>query len=147
MRKRTRGASLVEFAFVIPIFFMATLNFIMAGLMLLDIHDIKHLARDGARQAAVRLADDMEPTQDEEKISATAKEEIQEYIFGINTLVVYDFQKSNIGLEVKANNYNSQEYDLEVSLEATRRDDVFSSMITLMCPEKISASSRVRIEK
>jgi Flp pilus assembly protein TadG len=51
-KRRDRGASLVEFAFIAPVLFMLLFGMITVGLALNDKQQMTHATREGARYAA-----------------------------------------------------------------------------------------------
>ena len=53
LRRKDRGASLVEFAFVLPFLLLLVLGIIEFGFILGLNNDVRHGAREGARLAAV----------------------------------------------------------------------------------------------
>lgn len=55
-RRRERGASLVEFALILPVFLMLLFGMITAGLALNDKQQMTHATREGARYAATVAA-------------------------------------------------------------------------------------------
>lgn len=56
-RKGEKGASLVEFAFVLPLLLLLILGMIEFGFLFAQYNEIRHGAREGARYAAVSRPD------------------------------------------------------------------------------------------
>lgn len=52
--QRRRGASLVEFAFVAPVFFLLVIGLVVGGVGVFRYQQVASLAREGARYASVR---------------------------------------------------------------------------------------------
>ena len=60
-RRPTRGASLIEAAFAVPVILMFSIGIVQAGLMMLAHHSITDLAQIGVRYAMVRSGDTETP--------------------------------------------------------------------------------------
>lgn len=57
LNRRDRGASLVEFAFVMPFLLLLVLGIIEFGYVFAQLNEVRHGAHEGARLAAVDDAD------------------------------------------------------------------------------------------
>lgn len=57
VRKREEGASLIEFAVVMPLLLLLVLGIIEFGFVLAQMNEMRHGAREGARYAAVSRPD------------------------------------------------------------------------------------------
>ena len=55
--KRDRGASLIEFAVIMPLLLILVLGIIEFGFVLAQMNEVRHGAREGARYAAVSRPD------------------------------------------------------------------------------------------
>jgi Flp pilus assembly protein TadG len=61
-RKRCRGASVLEFALALPVFFFAVMGTVEFGRGLFAANELNHLAREAVRYAVVRSSSSDFPT-------------------------------------------------------------------------------------
>lgn len=148
MQNKNRGAAMVEFALVVPFFFMLMCSIIYGALVMLDISELNKLTRDAARYGAVESSG----IDAEEK-----RQNVLKYIalHDNNALVVYqivDTQievNTDVDIKLDADDTNNKEKGVRVTVPATLKNDLPAFLFTDYLPDSmktISSTTTMRRE-
>ena len=147
MQNKNRGAAMVEFALVVPFFFMLMCSIIYGALVMLDISDLNRLTRDAARYGAVESSG----VNDEEK-----RQNIIKYIASRNNaLVVYKISdtqievKTDVDIKLDADDATKTEKGIRVTVPAALKSDLPAFLFTDYLPDSmktISSTTTMRRE-
>ena len=140
MQNKNRGAAMVEFALVVPFFFMLMCSIIYGGLVMLDIHNLNDLTRDAARYGAVQNSG----IDNEEK-----RQNVIKYIAAHdnNVLVVYNIVdtqievKTDVDIKLNADDTTNTEKGVRVTVPAKLKDDLPAFLFTDYLPDSMKTIS------
>jgi Flp pilus assembly protein TadG len=124
--KRERGASLVEFAFVLPFLLILALGIVEFGFVLGQMNDVRYGAREGARLAASNAAS--APTMRGLVCSAMDQSSGQ-------TVTFTDSAGGAVGDEVV------------ITVSTPVQSVTGAALISSLLPSSLSSTARARLEK
>ena len=145
MRKQ-KGAVLVEFVIVLPIFLLMLFVMIYGGMLMHDYNGLNELTRAAARYGVVESSGDNTTTQegstDTIKVAA-----VKRYIKdnGNNFLIIYEIKDGGVSVSAGASDKIGDDAALNVTVTAERLD--VPIIVEDVMPEKISSSLKMRIEQ
>ncbi|WP_082336190.1 TadE family protein [Selenomonas ruminantium] len=94
MMKFQKGQSVMEFALILPLFFVFLFGIIYAGLLFKDYMMLSNMARSSARQASVSASNSADISQLNKAYANTKKEESDLYKGALHTSL-YEFDPQN----------------------------------------------------
>lgn len=146
MRAKVKGAVLVEFAIVLPLFLLMLFVMIYGGMLMHDYNGLNELTRAAARYGVVEASGDNNTTPegstDTVKIAAVKK-----YIKdnGSDFLIIYEIKDNGVKVSAGASDKIGSDAALNVTVTAERLD--VPMIVEDVMPEKISSTLKMRIEK
>ena len=143
MRLTKKGAVLVEFVIVLPLFLLMLFVMIYGGMLMHDYNGLNELTRAAARYGVVESSGDNTPGADG---SDSAKvRAVKDYISnnGNNFLIIYEIK--NTAVSVGQDPTMESDDVLNVTVTAERLD--VPVIVEDVMPEKISSTLKMRIEQ
>ena len=146
MRLTKKGAVLVEFVIVLPLFLLMLFVMIYGGMLMHDYNGLNELTRAAARYGAVESSGDNTPTQegstDTVKVAA-----VKRYIEdnGSNFLIIYEIKDGGVAVSAGASAKIGDDAAMSVSVTAERLD--VPIIVKDVIPDKISSTLKMRIEQ
>ena len=145
MRANNKGAVLVEFVIVLPIFLLMLFVMIYGGMLMHDYNGLNELTRAAARYGVVEASGDnttQEGSTDTVKIAAVKK-----YIKdnGSNFLIIYEIKDNGVNVSAGASDKIGNDAAMNVTVTAERLE--VPIIVEDVMPEKISSSLKMRIEQ
>ena len=114
MKAKQRGASMVEFAIILPGFLLLMCLVIYGGMWMYAQNTLNEIARNAVRYGAVE-----ESSKSEEEESDTIR--INNVKAAKESLILYSIDKDNMGVEVKLVKVISDNDSIQVELKAGLR--------------------------
>ena len=146
MRLTKKGAVLVEFVIVLPLFLLMLFVMIYGGMLMHDYNGLNELTRAAARYGVVESSGDNSTTPegstDTVKIAAVKK-----YIKdnGSNFLIIYEIKDNGVNVSAGVSDKIGTDDALNVTVTAERLD--VPMIVEDVMPEKISSTLKMRIEQ
>ena len=158
MKAKQRGASMVEFAIILPCFLLLMCLVIYGGMWMYAQNTLNEIARNAVRYGAVEAAaatqegvnyGDNAPTSDairEKNVKKFAEEA------AVESLILYSIDnnkathKDNLGATAKVVTVNAED-SIQVELKAGLIKDNLPPLIDGFLPDDISSKMIMRIEK
>ena len=143
MRAKVKGAVLVEFAIVLPLFLLMLFVMIYGGMLMHDYNGLNELTRAAARYGVVEASGDNTPGADG---SDSAKvRAVKDYISnnGNNFLIIYEIK--NTAVSVGQDPTMGSDDVLNVTVTAKRLE--VPVIVKDIMPEDISSTMKMRIEQ
>ena len=143
---KQKGAVLVEFVIVLPLFLLMLFVMIYGGMLMHDYNGLNELTRAAARYGAVESSGDNTPTQegstDTVKVAA-----VKRYIEdnGSNFLIIYEIKDSGVHVSAGESDKIGSDAALNVTVTAERLE--VPIIVKDVMPEKISSALKMRIEQ
>ena len=151
MKAKQRGASMVEFALILPGFLLLMCLVIYGGMWMYSQHTLNEIARNAVRYGAVEAAaatqegvdyGDNAPTSDairEKNVKKFAEEA------AVESLILYSIDKDNTTAKVVT--VIDEKDSIQVELKAGLIKDNLPPLIDGFLPDDISSKMIMRIEK
>ena len=150
MKAKQRGASMVEFALILPGFLLLMCLVIYGGMWMYAQNTLNEIARNAARYGAVETAANTqsdveygeEPTSDairEKNVKKFAEEA------AVESLILYSIDKDNTTAKVVT--VIDEKDSIQVELKAGLIEDNLPPLIDGFLPDYISSKMIMRIEK
>lgn len=146
MRAKVKGAVLVEFAIVLPLFLLMLFAMIYGGMLMHDYNGLNELTRAAARYGVVEASGDNtttpEGSTDTVKVAAVKK-----YIKdnSNNFLIIYEIKDNGVNVSAGVSDKIGTDDALNVTVTAERLD--VPVIVEDVMPEKISSTLKMRIEQ
>ena len=146
MRAKVKGAVLVEFAIVLPLFLLMLFVMIYGGMLMHDYNGLNELTRAAARYGVVEASGDNtttpEGSTDTVKVAAVKK-----YIKdnSNNFLIIYEIKDNGVNVSAGVSDKIGTDDALNVTVTAERLD--VPVIVEDVMPEKISSTLKMRIEQ
>lgn len=146
MRANNKGAVLVEFVIVLPLFLLMLFVMIYGGMLMHDYNGLNELTRAAARYGVVEASGDNNTTPegstDTVKIAAVKK-----YIKdnGSNFLIIYEIKDNGVAVSAGESDKIGSDAALNVTVTAERLE--VPIIVEDVMPAKISSSLKMRIEQ
>ena len=146
MRLTKKGAVLVEFVIVLPLFLLMLFVMIYGGMLMHDYNGLNELTRAAARYGVVEASGDNtttpEGSTDTVKVAAVKK-----YIKdnSNNFLIIYEIKDNGVNVSAGVSDKIGTDDALNVTVTAERLD--VPVIVEDVMPEKISSSLKMRIEQ
>ena len=146
MKQTKRGAVLVEFVIVLPLFLLMLFVMIYGGMLMHDYNGLNELTRAAARYGVVEASGDNNTTPegstDTVKIAAVKK-----YIEdnGSNFLIIYEIKDNGVAVSAGESDKIGSDAALNVTVTAERLE--VPIIVEDVMPAKISSSLKMRIEQ
>ena len=145
MKAKQRGASMVEFAIILPGFLLLMCLMIYGGMWMYAQNTLNEIARNAVRYGAVEESSKSEEEESDtiriNNVKKVAKEAAKE------SLILYSIDKDNMGVEVKLVKVISDNDSIQVERKAGLMEDDLPPLIDGFLPEQISSKMVMRIEK
>ena len=145
MKAKQRGASMVEFAIILPGFLLLMCLVIYGGMWMYAQNTLNEIARNAVRYGAVEESSKSEEEESDtiriNNVKKVAKEAAKE------SLILYSIDKDNMGVEVKLVKVISDNDSIQVELKAGLMEDDLLPLIDGFLPDQISSKMIMRIEK
>lgn len=145
MKAKQRGASMVEFAIILPGFLLLMCLVIYGGMWMYAQNTLNEIARNAVRYGAVEESSKSEEEESDtiriNNVKKVAKEAAKE------SLILYSIDKDNMGVEVKLVKVISDNDSIQVELKAGLMEDDLLPLIDGFLPDQISSKMVMRIEK
>ena len=145
MKAKQRGASMVEFALILPGFLLLMCLVIYGGMWMYAQNTLNEIARNAVRYGAVEESSKSEEEESDtiriNNVKKVAKEAAKE------SLILYSIDKDNMGVEVKLVKVISDNDSIQVELKAGLMEDDLLPLIDGFLPDQISSKMVMRIEK
>ena len=150
MKAKQRGASMVEFALILPGFLLLMCLVIYGGMWMYAQNTLNEIARNAVRYGAVETAANTqsdveygkEPTSDairEKNVKKFAEEA------AVESLILYSIDKDNTTAKVVT--VIDEKDSIQVELKAGLIEDNLTPLIDGFLPDPISSKMIMRIEK
>ena len=150
MKAKQRGASMVEFALILPGFLLLMCLVIYGGMWMYAQNTLNEIARNAVRYGAVETAANTqsdveygkEPTSDairEKNVKKFAEEA------AVESLILYSIDKDNTTAKVVT--VIDEKDSIQVELKAGLIEDNLPPLIDGFLPDSISSKMIMRIEK
>lgn len=158
MKAKQRGASMVEFALILPGFLLLMCLVIYGGMWMYAQNTLNEIARNAVRYGAVEAAaatqegvdyGDNAPTSDairEKNVKKFAEEAASESLILYSIDTSKATHKDNLGATAEVVTVNS-EASIQVELKAGLMEDNLPPLIDGFLPDYISSKMIMRIEK
>ena len=145
MMIKQRGAVLVEFVIILPLFLLMLFVMIYGGMLMHDYNGLNELTRAAARYGVVEASGDnttQEESTDTVKIAA-----VKAYIKnnGSNFLIIYEIKDSGVHVSAGESDKIGSDAALNVTVTAERLE--VPIIVKDVMPEKISSALKMRIEQ
>ena len=143
---KQKGAVLVEFVIVLPLFLLMLFVMIYGGMLMHDYNGLNELTRAAARYGVVEASGDNSTTSegstDTVKIAAVKK-----YIKdnGSNFLIIYEIKDNGVSVSASESDKIGDDAAMSVSVTAERLD--VPIIVKDVMPDKISSTLKMRIEQ
>ena len=143
---KQKGAVLVEFVIVLPLFLLMLFVMIYGGMLMHDYNGLNELTRAAARYGVVEASGDNNTTPegstDTVKIAAVKK-----YIKdnGSNFLIIYEIKDNGVAVSAGESDKIGSDAALNVTVTAERLE--VPIIVEDVMPAKISSSLKMRIEQ
>lgn len=143
---KQRGAVLVEFVIILPLFLLMLFVMIYGGMLMHDYNGLNELTRAAARYGVVESSGDnntkQEGSTDTIKVAAVKK-----YIRdnGSNFLIIYEIKDDGVAVSAGASDKIGDDAAMSVTVTAERLE--VPVIVEDVMPEKISSSLKMRIEQ
>ena len=143
---KRKGAVLVEFVIVLPLFLLMLFVMIYGGMLMHDYNGLNELTRAAARYGAVQSVRDNttthEGSEDTVKIAAVKK-----YIKdnGSSFLIIYEIKDGGVAVSAGASDKIGDDAAMSVSVTAERLD--VPIIVKDVMPDTISSTLKMRIEQ
>ena len=145
MKAKQRGASMVEFAIILPGFLLLMCLVIYGGMWMYAQNTLNEIARNAVRYGAVEESSKSEEEESDtiriNNVKKVAEEAAKE------SLILYSIDKDNMGVEVKLVKVISDNDSIQVELKAGLMEDDLLPLIDGFLPDQISSKMVMRIEK
>lgn len=145
MKAKQRGASMVEFAIILPGFLLLMCLVIYGGMWMYAQNTLNEIARNAVRYGAVEESSKSEEEESDtiriNNVKKVAEEAAKE------SLILYSIDKDNMGVEVKLVKVISDNDSIQVELKAGLMEDDLLPLIDGFLPDQISSKMIMRIEK
>lgn len=145
MKAKQRGASMVEFAIILPGFLLLMCLVIYGGMWMYAQNTLNEIARNAVRYGAVEESSKSEEEESDtiriNNVKKVAKEAAKE------SLILYSIDKDNMGVEVKLVKVISDNDSIQVELKAGLMEDDLLPLIDGFLPDQISSKMVMWIEK
>lgn len=133
-----RGALMVEFAIILPIFLLLFIGMIYTAMFIFDYTRLNDLARSAARYGTVQASGDYDKNNPNKKI-----QKVKEYIKeNKNNLILYDLPDTDINVSIVS---IANEDSIQVELVAKKTDKIPVAIDEIL-PEDIKSILNMRIE-
>ena len=145
---KQKGAVLVEFVIVLPLFLLLLFVMIYGGMLMHDYNGLNELTRAAARYGAVESSGDNTPTQEGSTDTDTVKiAAVKKYIEdnGGNFLIIYEIKDGGVAVSAGASDKIGNDAAMSVSVTAERLD--VPIIVKDLMPDKISSTLKMRIEQ
>ena len=158
MKAKQRGASMVEFALILPGFLLLMCLVIYGGMWMYAQNTLNEIARNAVRYGAVEAAaatqegvdyGDNAPTSDairEKNVKKFAEEAASESLILYSIDTSKATHKDNLGATAKVVTVNAED-SIQVELKAGLIKDNLTPLIDGFLPDDISSKMIMRIEK
>ena len=145
MRKQ-KGAVLVEFVIVLPIFLFMLFVMIYGGMLMHDYNGLNELTRAAARYGVVEASGDNNAS-GEQGVDTNKVTAVKKYIKdnGNSFLIIYEIKDTDINVSANADDKIGSENAINVTVTAKRLE--VPIIVEDVMPEKISSSLKMRIEQ
>lgn len=144
MKAKQRGASMVEFAIILPGFLLLMCLVIYGGMWMYAQNTLNEIARNAVRYGAVEESSKSEEEESDtiriNNVKKVAEEAAKE------SLILYSIDKDNMGVEVKLVKVISDNDSIQVELKAGLMEDDLLPLIDGFLPDQISSKMIMRIE-
>ena len=146
VKTANKGAVLVEFVIVLPLFLLMLFVMIYGGMLMHDYNGLNELTRAAARYGVVEASGDNTPTQegstDTVKVAA-----VKRYIEdnGSNFLIIYEIKDGGVAVSAGASDKIGDDAAMSVSVTAERLD--VPIIVKDVMPDTISSTLKMRIEQ
>lgn len=133
-----RGALMVEFAIILPIFLLLFIGMIYTAMFIFDYTRLDDLARNAARYGTVQASGDYDKNNPNKKI-----QKVKEYVKeNKNNLILYDLPDTNINVSIVS---IANEDSIQVELVAKKTDKIPVAIDEIL-PDDIKSILNMRIE-
>ena len=157
MKAKQRGASMVEFAIILPGFLLLMCLVIYGGMWMYAQNTLNEIARNAVRYGAVEAAANTqsdveygeEPTSDairEKNVKKFAEEAASESLILYSIDTSKAIHKDNLGATAEVVTVNAED-SIQVELKAGLMEDNLPPLIDGFLPDYISSKMIMRIEK
>lgn len=146
MELTKKGAVLVEFVIVLPLFLLMLFVMIYGGMLMHDYNGLNELTRAAARYGVVESSGDnntkQEGSTDTIKVAA-----VKNYIRdnSSNFLIIYEIKDNGIAVSAGAADKIGDDAAMSVTVTAERLE--VPIIVEDVMPEKISSTLKMRIEQ
>ena len=146
MRKQ-KGAVLVEFVIVLPLFLLMLFVMIYGGMLMHDYNGLNELTRAAARYGAVESSGDNTTTQEGSSADTVKIAAVKKYIKdnGSNFLIIYEIKDGGVAVSAGASDKIGDDAAMSVSVTAERLD--VPIIVKDVMPDTISSTLKMRIEQ
>lgn len=145
MKAKQRGASMVEFAIILPGFLLLLCLVIYGGMWMYAQNTLNEIARNAVRYGVVEESSKSEEEESDtiriNNVKKVAEEAAKE------SLILYSIDKDNMGVEVTLVKVISDNDSIQVELKAGLMEDDLPPLIDGFLPDQISSKMIMRIEK
>ena len=145
---KQKGAVLVEFVIVLPLFLLMLFVMIYGGMLMHDYNGLNELTRAAARYGAVESSGDNATTQEGSTDTDTVKiAAVKKYIEdnGSNFLIIYEIKDGGVAVSAGASDKIGNDAAMSVSVTAERLD--VPIIVKDVMPDTISSTLKMRIEQ
>lgn len=141
MQNKNRGAAMVEFALVVPFFFMLISCIIYGAMVMHDINSLNEITRNAARYGSV-IESGVDVNDKEKAVQAFIKNKADNgglFLYTIETAEVLADEKSEVSLGEDAN--ASKEKAIKVTASAVMKDGLPTFLFLDYFPESMKTIS------
>ena len=144
---KQKGAVLVEFVIVLPLFLLMLFVMIYGGMLMHDYNGLNELTRAAARYGAVESSGDNTTTQEGSSADTVKIAAVKKYIKdnGSNFLIIYEIKDGGVAVSAGASDKIGDDAAMSVSVTAERLD--VPIIVKDVMPDKISSTLKMRIEQ
>ena len=144
---KQKGAVLVEFVIVLPLFLLMLFVMIYGGMLMHDYNGLNELTRAAARYGAVESSGDNSTTQEGSSADTVKIAAVKKYIKdnGSNFLIIYEIKDGGVAVSAGASDKIGDDAAMSVSVTAERLD--VPIIVKDVMPDTISSTLKMRIEQ
>ena len=147
VKTANKGAVLVEFVIVLPLFLLMLFVMIYGGMLMHDYNGLNELTRAAARYGAVESSGDNTTTQEGSSADTVKIAAVKKYIEdnGSNFLIIYEIKDGGVAVSAGASDKIGDDAAMSVSVTAERLD--VPIIVKDVMPDTISSTLKMRIEQ
>ena len=144
---KQKGAVLVEFVIVLPLFLLMLFVMIYGGMLMHDYNGLNELTRAAARYGAVESSGDNTTTQEGSSADTVKIAAVKKYIKdnGSSFLIIYEIKDGGVAVSAGASDKIGDDAAMSVSVTAERLD--VPIIVKDVMPDTISSTLKMRIEQ